>query len=74
MNIIKKLLFISVVLCTVSLRSVYGGYIITTIAGNGTAGYQGDGDSAASAQLNSPMESLLMLLGMFISLTLIITE
>ncbi|MBV9613242.1 MAG: choice-of-anchor D domain-containing protein, partial [Acidobacteriaceae bacterium] len=28
--------------------------VITTIAGNGTAGYSGDGGQAASAQLNSP--------------------
>ncbi len=28
--------------------------IITTIAGNGTAGYSGDGGAATSAQLNSP--------------------
>ena len=28
---------------------------ITTVAGNGTAGYSGDGGEAASAQLNSPL-------------------
>ena len=28
--------------------------IITTLAGNGTLGYSGDGASAASAQLNDP--------------------
>jgi hypothetical protein len=29
--------------------------IITTVAGNGTAGYSGDGGSATSAQLNGPL-------------------
>ena len=36
-----------------TIRKVSGG-IITTIAGNGTAGYSGDGGLATSAQLNSP--------------------
>jgi sugar lactone lactonase YvrE len=35
------------------IRMVSGG-IITTVAGNGTAGYAGDGGKAVSAQLNSP--------------------
>ncbi len=35
------------------IREVSGG-IINTIAGNGTAGYLGDGDPATSAELNSP--------------------
>jgi len=36
------------------IREVSGG-IITTIAGNGTAGYLGDGDPAAIAELNAPI-------------------
>ena len=35
------------------VRKVTGG-IITTIAGNGTAGFSGDGATATSAQLNAP--------------------
>jgi hypothetical protein len=35
------------------IREISGG-IINTIAGNGTAGYLGDGDPATSAELNSP--------------------
>jgi sugar lactone lactonase YvrE len=30
--------------------------IITTVAGNGTAGYTGDGDAATSAELNEPID------------------
>jgi sugar lactone lactonase YvrE len=36
------------------IRKVSGG-IITTVAGNGTAGYNGDNISATSAELNSPL-------------------
>ncbi|MCB4792555.1 MAG: carboxypeptidase regulatory-like domain-containing protein [Elusimicrobia bacterium] len=38
------------------VSSVYGGYTITTIAGNiwGYSGYSGDGGNAALAQLNAP--------------------
>jgi len=36
------------------IRKVSGG-VITTIAGNGTQGYSGDGGNAASAQLNGPL-------------------
>ncbi|MCB4791286.1 MAG: carboxypeptidase regulatory-like domain-containing protein [Elusimicrobia bacterium] len=35
---------------------LYADYTITTIAGNGTAGYSGDGGAATSAQLNTPGE------------------
>jgi len=35
------------------LRKVSGG-IVTTVAGNGTVGFSGDGGSAASAQLDAP--------------------
>jgi uncharacterized repeat protein (TIGR03803 family) len=37
--------------------------IITTVAGNGTAGYSGDGGAAASAQLYSPVGSTVDALG-----------
>jgi len=30
------------------------GYLITTVAGNGSSGFSGDGASATSAQLGSP--------------------
>jgi sugar lactone lactonase YvrE len=36
------------------IRMVNGSGIMTTVAGNGTAGYTGDGGSAASAELNYP--------------------
>jgi len=36
------------------IRKVNTGGIITTIAGNGTAGYSGDGGSAIAAELNQP--------------------
>src|ERR1019366_1497245 len=32
----------------------WGQYVISTVAGNNTAGYSGDGGTATSAQLNSP--------------------
>lgn len=37
-----------------AIRKVSATGIITTIAGNGTAGYSGDGGLASNAQLNSP--------------------
>jgi len=37
-----------------SIRKVSPGGIITTLAGNGTGGFSGDGGLAASAQLNRP--------------------
>lgn len=36
------------------VRKVSASGIITTVAGNGTAGYSGDGGPATSSQLNSP--------------------
>ena len=36
------------------VRKITPGGIITTIAGNGTAGFSGDGGLATSAQLNTP--------------------
>ncbi len=36
------------------IRKVDTSGIISTVAGNGTRGYSGDGDAASSAQLNSP--------------------
>jgi sugar lactone lactonase YvrE len=36
------------------IRKVDGNGIITTVAGNGQAGYDGDGSAAISAELNSP--------------------
>ena len=36
------------------IRMVTAGGIITTVAGNGTAGYAGDGGAAVGAQLNKP--------------------
>jgi hypothetical protein len=36
------------------IRNVTTNGIITTVAGNGAAGYSGDGSAAASAELNSP--------------------
>jgi trimeric autotransporter adhesin len=38
----------------IRIRAVSGG-IITTIAGNGTAGFTGDGGQASSAQVSSPL-------------------
>jgi YVTN family beta-propeller protein len=37
-----------------AIRSVSSGGTITTVAGNGTGGYSGDGGPAATAQLNYP--------------------
>jgi len=38
------------------IRKVAAGTgIITTVAGNGTAGFTGDGGAATSAELNQPM-------------------
>lgn len=37
------------------IRKVDGGGIITTVAGDGTAGFGGDGGLATSAQLNTPV-------------------
>jgi trimeric autotransporter adhesin len=36
-------------------RAVIPGGVISTVAGNGTAGYSGDGGPATSAQLNAPI-------------------
>lgn len=36
--------------------SPYAGWIVTTVAGNGAAGYAGDGGPAASATLNNPFD------------------
>jgi sugar lactone lactonase YvrE len=36
------------------IRKVSAAGVITTVAGNGTAGYSGDGGPATSAQLNAP--------------------
>jgi DNA-binding beta-propeller fold protein YncE len=36
--------------------SPYAGWIVTTVAGNGAAGYAGDGGPAASAMLNNPFD------------------
>ena len=47
-----KHLFTLYIFCFVHLTCI-GQNIITTIAGNGTAGYSGDGGSATSAQLNN---------------------
>ncbi len=38
------------------IRKVDANGIITTVAGNGTAGYNGDNIAAASAELNSPLD------------------
>lgn len=37
------------------VRKVTGGIIINTVAGNGTAGFSGDGGAATSAQLSTPV-------------------
>ncbi len=47
---IKKILFCFLCLCTITINA----QIITTIAGNGTAGYIGDGGQATVAELKSP--------------------
>jgi hypothetical protein len=39
---------------SISGQSLVEGCIIRTIAGNGTAGYTGDGGSATQAALNNP--------------------
>ncbi len=38
------------------MESAYTGWIITTVAGNGAAGYAGDGGPAAQATLNNPFD------------------
>ncbi len=45
------------------IRKVNAAGIITTVAGNGTAGYSGDGGAATAAQLNAPISVTADLLG-----------
>ncbi|MCB4792387.1 MAG: carboxypeptidase regulatory-like domain-containing protein [Elusimicrobia bacterium] len=54
MNTVKKLVFTGIILCSPAVSSVYGSYAITTFAGNGIAGYSGDGGSAVSAKISYP--------------------
>ncbi len=49
-QIVMKYLFIVLTTLTLSLNA----QIITTVAGNGTAGYSGDGGQATNAELNTP--------------------
>lgn len=37
------------------IRKVSSSYVVSTIAGNGSAGYSGDGGTATSARLNGPL-------------------
>ena len=39
---------------TVTVNTVLQSFVISTVAGNGTAGYSGDGGAATSAELNTP--------------------
>jgi uncharacterized protein (TIGR03437 family) len=41
------------------IRKISASGIITTIAGNGAAGYSGDGQSAVAASLNTPQQAVL---------------
>jgi len=43
--------------------SRYSGWIITTVAGNGDAGYAGDGGAASAATLNNPFDVVFDALG-----------
>ena len=56
-NFIRPRVFLvcsSVALCGTVLAQSGGGYLITTVAGNGFLGSGGDGGIATAAQLNGP--------------------
>lgn len=53
-----RYLYISL-LVFASLPSIVKGQIITTVAGNGTQGYSGDGGQATNAELTNPAEIIL---------------
>src|ERR1035441_6771712 len=44
----------AVALCGTAIAQSGGGYLITTVAGDGTGGFGGDGGLATAAQLNGP--------------------
>ena len=50
-----KVALSSLIICLIATKG-HTQFVITTIAGNGTAGFSGDGGAAVSASLNNPLD------------------